>query len=362
MLEYDDIYPEWYSLHMLQSNQIAIDYYKQIRTWLELHTHEIVILYISKHGSGCKTGEDQYPNISIEQKQSFWYEIMNVFDGLLVDFSITKVNETSIGTMIDRNHRVVLYVADYIEMTNSSNYALDQCSDVDNGSNNPGIFKIEQGIDWQRETYANATTRKELDKLESKFYKISLATGGSEVQAIASALLDFLPHFNTNSTNNSEFIGLNMSIVTQKCADDFNIPNMTWCPDTLLDIAQLESYYNQIAMDEVLDHDDWSFPNGIYLNGLDRDGTVRTGTQVLWGGIRNKDDIDHWTTAYAYVDTIIAVNIKISCSSISKSSRVDSDVSKLCHTLTNKINKRRELYPLSLWDDAAMGRSTTWPN
>ena len=341
MMEYTDSHTPWYSLHMVQSNDLVTVYFKQIRDWLNMHPNEILILFLSKHGNQCNTGEEQYPNVSIEQKQTFWAEIMDIFDGLLVDYSVTQLNQTSIEKMLERNHRVVFYAADYVEFTNSSKYAIDQCSGVDNGKGNPGVFNLEEAIPWQRDMYANASTRRLEAKKANKFYKVSLATGGTITQMITSFLLDFIP---PNDTHDLEAL-------KHLCINDFNNPMMTWCPNTLLDIAQLESYYTQVAMDEILTNH-WSLPHGIYLNGVDRDGTIRTGTQVFWGGIRNPDDSTHWNTAYAYVGAFIAVNIQTACDNTITMTNVSE-----CDRLATLISHHRAKYPLTKWDDD-YGRSS----
>ena len=366
MMEYSDPGLPWYSLHMVQSVALALDYYGDIRAWLDTHPGEILVIFVSKHGSGCKVGQDQYPNVTVAQKLYMWENMLDTFEGLVVDFSLTALNETTISTMLERNHRVVFYMADYEEMTGSSQYALDQCADVDNGSKNPGVFKLEEAIPWQQDMYTNATDRKSEDKKGQKFYKVSLATGGSMTQIVSAAILDFVPSSSAHD----------LATITQTCADDFNIPLMTWCPNTLLDIAQLEAFYTQIAMNQVMENTAWSLPNGMVLNGLDRDGTIRTGTQVLWGGVRNVADEEHWKTSFGYVDTFIAVNWRLACGDgghgagdgsqgrrggVERAGRAVETREGKCKQLWARIAARRELHPYSRWDDAALGRSATWP-
>jgi hypothetical protein len=38
-----------------------------------------------------------------------------------------------------------------------------------------------------------------------------------------------------------------------------SLTGIKWCPETLLDIAQLEKYYKQISMEEALTTDGWGF-------------------------------------------------------------------------------------------------------
>ena len=41
---------------------------QQIRNWLDAHPNEIVVMWLSKHGSECSTGVNQYPNTTIAEK------------------------------------------------------------------------------------------------------------------------------------------------------------------------------------------------------------------------------------------------------------------------------------------------------
>lgn len=52
--------------------------------------------------SECATGEDQYPKTPVSEKLAYWTQIESTFRGLLVDFSISKINETAISTMLAR--------------------------------------------------------------------------------------------------------------------------------------------------------------------------------------------------------------------------------------------------------------------
>ena len=117
MQEYSDQDPEWFSLHMLQSYNTALDYFKEIQHWLLSHESEIVVIWVSKHGSQCAVGNDQFPNVTVTDKQQFWSDIMGVFGELLCDFSTTKINETSIKTnksnVAEHGERVAVCLKQY---------------------------------------------------------------------------------------------------------------------------------------------------------------------------------------------------------------------------------------------------------
>lgn len=134
---------------------------------------------------------------------------------------------------------------------------------------------------------------------------------------------------------------------------------MFWCPETLLDLSNLENYYRQIYIENAIQQvklnptGTWGFPNAIYINAVDVDGTIRTGTQVLWGANRNTVDTVHQTTSYAYVDTFILYNVYIGC--------VNNVLTASCNLLKDTLEQRRAKHPLTRWDDTIYGRSSTWP-
>ena len=64
------------------------------------------MFWVSRHGNQEATGTDQYPSTDADKKTAYWADMLTVFDGMVTDHSTTFVNETSISTMIERNHRV----------------------------------------------------------------------------------------------------------------------------------------------------------------------------------------------------------------------------------------------------------------
>jgi hypothetical protein len=362
MYEYSDkVNPDWYSLHFLQSNKKMLTYFTEIREWMNSHPKEIVVMWLSKHGSECRTGEDQYPNVSIDIKQSFWGKVEDIFNGLLLtgnDSSIppVRVNETSIQEMIERNARAIFYVSDYKEMTNSSIQVLDGCL-IDNHLG-PSVDAEQSAVEWEQDVYVRATMTKFENKKEQKFMLVSLATGVPSIQTVAQGDIRFLHHNDPNVDTFDEKIAI------AKCTSAFHIPEFTsWCPPTLLHIASLENYYKQITLNQVYDYKElgWSYPNAIYINGVDESGTIRTGTQVMWadGSIDNNNE--HATTKYAYVDTIIAFNLYLSCNSDVVHDQ-NSPQAQQCASLQTILDERRAKYPVQTWEDKVHGRLQNWPN
>jgi len=253
--------------------------------------------------------------------------------------------------MITRNHRVVFYVTDYVEFTGESQYALNGC-DVDNNLG-PSVDDEANAMAWERSMFTNAEAIKAKDKSSQKFFLMSMATGVPSAQMVMAFTIRFLPSLNSHKAETAE------------CAKAFNIPGLAWCPESLLDIAQLENYYKQITLEEAIQSaltqsstsTTMGFPNAIYLNGVDIDGTIRTGTEVLWGATRVSTDSKHYTTAYAYVDTLVLYNIILGCNNLSE----DAETAAECAALKTTYINRRAKHPLTLWSDETVGRKINWP-
>ena len=84
---------------------------------------------------------------------------------------------------------------------------------------------------------------------------------------------------------------------------------------------------------------------------------IRTGTEVLWGGNGNGRSAseENKITGYAYVDSIIGYNLKQICNKMQNTSQQSN-----CATKQLVIDKRRQRYPLKLWDDPDYGRLSEW--
>jgi len=355
MLEYTDDPPQWYSLHMMQSTSKSVEYFREIRSWMDAHPSEVVVMWLSKHGNTCATGQDQYPNVSVEQKQAFWDEILAVFEGITVDFSQSNLNVTALKTLVDRNHRAVFYVADYLEMTGYDSavtssgapyFALDSCL-IDNQLGNPAG---PAAVEHQRDLYAAANERKLANKAEQRLYLVSLV---GDMDYVYATLLKF---------GKLDKIPKDDAQLVAECAATFDTPGMAWCPETLLDGSQLANYYTQVAMDEVLQQmlagdDSNGLPHAIYINAIGSlDGTIRTGTEVLWGKNRSPDEV-HAQQGFCYVDSFVLYNVLKACND---AAAAGSDMDKACQDLTALLVDRRSVHPLTLWDDAVYGRLSTW--
>jgi len=322
---YESDLGDWYSEHTIQSKRTTVHYLTEMRSWLDAHSSEIIVLWLSKHGNTCNKGDDQYTNVSTEEKQNMWQRIQEIFDGLLVDFSVTSINSTSLADMKQRGHRVVIYAADYEEMTSNSSLALDACL-IDNIL---GTQAYKDDGAWLRETFNSSQERIASDMLEQRLMLVSMAGSAGNQQIAAAAV--------------NRFAGTSIPCPMALSP----LPNFTtWCPETLLDLAQLENYYGQRELEWAV-VGGYGLPNAIYINGVDWDGTIRTGTKMPYGTPRSPDP-DHQISRYAYVATFLSWNYQLACRSVDCSNQGD---------LAGRIEAQRAKYPLGSWDDEPYGRS-----
>lgn len=86
------------------------------------------------------------------------------------------------------------------------------------------------------------------------------------------------------------------------------------------------------------------------------------GTQTLWGGVRNDEDLVHQETSYAYSSTLILYNALFGCFYGNQAAALSSnDLYFYCMETVNILTKHREAHPYERWDDTTLGRWETWP-
>ena len=357
---------DWYCIHFSQSNLLSIHYLQTVRDWLELHPHEIVVIWLSRRGSTDDIGNDAYPDVSFQEKQRFWKSYTELFDELLFDTSQSNYLTTPLDTLIKKNHRLITFVSDYTSFTNDSQFAYDARA-IDNYFQEDGVFDEVNNIRRQRHYFQHLEYRHSNGD-EKWFNLMSMNTPCPPWQINAAASKRFSP-FNVNMKIGKWF---------KSCESKTKIPGNHFCPETLLDIAQLSNYYNQITIEETyvnyaeeegnntIGFSQGSkplFPNAFYIDAIDVGGTIRTGTQLLIG-IDHKNALEeHKFSAYAFTDTIIAYNINTACKA-SKKKRTEktltSDAS--CSSLLSFIESRRSYHPFVLWKEPFYGRLEGWPS
>jgi hypothetical protein len=336
---------DWYSLHLVETNQKSMAYLQELRDFLVEHPAEVVALWISRHGSQCAKGDDQYPDVKSEDKRAFWAEIRELFGPLIFDPSAAAggTNATTLGAMVDANRRLVIYASDWADFTANDTATYDSCASLSNSLAGGGIDHLDQLAAGVQGEFANAKGKRAMLKADDSLYLVSLA--GSP------------PDFVTEDAAEIKWDPLKKEAdkTRQKCAASLAIPNMTdWCPVTLLDCEQLRSFYLQDALDATAaDGAALELPGAIYLDVLGPNGTIRTGTTLLGGG--GGGDDPEGTTGFGYVDTAIYFNARIACAAPGANATA-------CAALMPMLKQRRAAYPLKHWSDPAHGRvPLPWP-
>lgn len=321
---------QWYGLHLVQTNQPALHYLQQILTFLESHKGEVIVLSLSYHGSFGLNGTAQYPDATVADKQALWSNITAMFEGLLFDTELSSTNETTLSSLIAKNHRLIVYASDYAEFTGKSPLALDAAVSFDNQL---GAGDVGGGarVTNTLAILKTANAVREAHKRENRFWLQSMAAGFNTNAQIEDAALVHYDPFSRGAH-------------TAECAAAQGIPNMTFCPMSLLEAARLTNYQNQITLDKVISTPEFGLPNAVYLDAVDANGCILTGS--------TQDAHVHANTGFAYVDTFVLFNVKRAC---------NGTESLACTSLDSTLSARRAKCPLARWDDPAHGRSTTWP-
>ena len=330
---------DWYSLHMVESNQPSLHYFTAVAEFLRDHPKEIVVMMLTRHGCEQCTGIDQYPGATNANKQLFWQQIKQIFATAGVGFvpsagtNYTSPNSTSVSELMASNRRALLYAGDYKNFTNTDPLAWDG-NYVFNGAAGENVANLPQSVQgWDQFYRNNAQQRADL-KAANKLYLMSLA--GSPPSAITQYAAEIYA---------VEKIGLPApSALLKKCAASMNIPNVTeWCPRTLNEWERLRNFYSQIFLDRIVQPkylNVYSPPGAIYLDVVGKHGEIRTDTQAL----------DH--EGFSYVDTLLLWNVRRACR---------GKVHASCLAVDAALVERRKEYKLMRWDDASSGRHSKWP-
>jgi hypothetical protein len=291
-----------------------------------------------------------------------------------------------------------MYVSDYAEFTNSSPKAVDGCL-----LDNQFAADVHDEVSSFKDAMMRLKNMPETlrsNKKVNKFELLSFAQSQGKAVISDNARLEFDPT-------------VNIMEVRQDCAKQFAIPNFTvspWCPATLLDVAQLSNYYNQVVINAALENG-WGLPNAIYIDAVDVGGTLRTGPRRLNRGPSQdgptcdvfkytscqthqpacdtgyiadgtkvhsntydsdgskhglcglawqnhyrccrKEALEQDTARFAYVDALALYGVTVGCS---RNTSIPE-----CDNLRSLLQQRRAKFPLKLWDDAMTGRFTSWP-
>lgn len=337
---------DWYCLHGCQSKDTAMTYLKQAREWLDAHPKEVVVFWASRHGDTGATGTDQYPSTTPKQRQVFFSEVRQTFEGMMFDSSQGMLNETRLTDIWSRGQQVVWYAADYAESTASSPLAID-CRLINNALPSSGAEHPLGALDSFRTGAATAAD----NKASNRFFLMSLASSPPDKAVGSAALLVYVP-FAFRKAN------------IEKCAQAFNIPNMSgWCPMSLQDAGQLNNYYVQLTLEQAYLEGNSNravdFPNAIYIDGIESEGRIRTGHELVNPAPRvtHEDPAtgDYKSASYGYAATVIGATFRRLCR------RGGEEVREACAAALQWAEDERALYPVQRWSDPTHGRLEDYP-
>jgi len=364
---------DWYVMHMMQSNKKALTYLQEMRKWQQEHPSEIVVYWFSHHGTPCSSNS-VYANADNQIKQAFWQQVESLFSGSMFDFSSQKLNETTIGSIQQSGQTSIFFIADYQNFTGSSKFATDSCL-IDNDL--PGDATPQKNVNSMLNRYQNANIRIQGDKKQGKFYLMSGSGPDPKDRMIDALELAFLGHLRL----------INKTKVQEKCAAIFDVPGSTWCPQRLQECSQWANYYHQIAFEYAIQQQmkdysagrsllGWRFPNAIYIDAVDVNGTIRTGSEVFWptpsSSSSNSSSTNntiptftspHLVAKYSYTDTLLLSNVLWICSGGASGSNNNSSKpsSAVCDSFIQTLQARRAKYPFLEWTDLTSGRLNNYP-
>uniref|UniRef100_A0A7S4UGV8 Phosphatidylinositol-specific phospholipase C X domain-containing protein n=1 Tax=Ditylum brightwellii TaxID=49249 RepID=A0A7S4UGV8_9STRA len=338
----DDV---WYSQHTLRSNSPVRKYLNEIKDWMTKHPMEVVVIWISRHGVNEATGDDQFPGVSLEQKKKFWSQYTSTFDGMLVDFTNSPIHSTPLKNIAGK---IVTYATDYVELTDSSPFALDSPQFLINeffgygiGGRVNGTSAVTASYLAEQEEFEQAKANKK--KNPDQFFLLSMASPMKKdvIKAASAIALNPMP----SSKDKGQRI----------CDDAYKIPGFGgWCPMTLLDVSLLTNYYKQVTLEQARLEYAWDFPHAIYIDAVDFDGTIRTSGELPWerGQSYDPEEIKRYGAAWA----IISRNLHVMCDDVTDEKK-KSQCNELMHTAEMGIQQ----HPAKRWDHPLKGRLSKWP-
>eukprot|EP00756_Hemistasia_phaeocysticola_P021025 Hpha_TRINITY_DN15751_c1_g9::TRINITY_DN15751_c1_g9_i1::g.40825::m.40825 len=347
---------DWYSIHLVESNHKVVDYFTSLKNWLDAHPTEVVVVWLTKHGSSCPTGTDQWPGASVADKQKLWGQLRTLFGGLMFDNSKSRVNETSYNQMLARGERVVFYVADYKELTGGSETrAYDACQHLSNNLHGGNLNDVPGTEKMWQSFLKGAGAKRETLKSQDKFYLVSVAGTPPSDQIKDAAFLRYLDWFKVEK-----------EATIKSCSKIWNMPNVThWCPTTLEDAGIWRNYWSQRALDLPVSADGYDYPGAFYIDGVAENGLLRTGPSLIGSdgralmAVLNRTeslaqvaDIPPGNTGWAYVASLALYTTRRACKGSS---------SAQCASIESDLKALHDANPVRQWNDPLHGRLANWP-
>ena len=338
---------DWYGVHFVITRQRFTSYLTELRAWLEAHPTEMVVAWISYHGSTCQ--KDQYPGATPAAQAALGANIAAQLGHLLVD---PATDGEPWSTPYDHyqalGKQLVLYISDSEHFAVPG--ALDACIDasgrggIDNQTG-ADVMQAARGFEWELGLFEQGTELYQEHKANGTLMLRSGATSGTEQLIKNQALLRFL------SPELLKLLGLHPC---QDCRDLFDFPpetqNLLQCPGDLRALGRMTNFYLQRSMNHALDqiaagHPGYRMPGAMYLDGVLADGTYDT-------GISDASP----TSRYAYVGTMLkSATAHLSCN------HSGSGYPLTCHQVDEAIAALLAAAPYDDFSAPEYGRQEDWP-
>jgi len=306
---------DWYANHRVQSKETALSYLTRIRDWMLQHPAEIVRIDISRHAG------DSYPYTPNSALTSFFAKFKTLFGGLLLNHTAHPVTTTPIAVLWQHDERLVVGLADYINMTSGGSDVADRRA----ASHECGVVPDFNGVTANlNATLGACFMGSGAPQKPAAFTEISLGDDPSTSVYAAAAEVFFSP--------------LKKGFI-KKCAEKIGFSALSgkWCPESIQDFNHLQAYYAQFLFEAVSNHS-LSMPSTIFMNDFGINGTMRIG--------RGK--------GYAIMDVLLLVTVRTACARHNDPG--------LCDGLEHALLQRKALNPLQVWIDEDQGRQLTPPN
>jgi len=308
---------DWYANHRVQSVETALSYLTRIRDWMLTHPNEILQIEISRHAG------DSYPFTPISALTKFFEDVKQIYGSLLLNHTANPVKSTTIGQMIEAKQRVLLKLADYINMTSGG-------SDLASDQSHPPTRECTNIPDF------NGITANIQDALKN----CCINGSSRQTDTITKVTIGIDPSNQVYEDAAEVFFSPLKSELIEKCARDIGFSALSgkWCPGGIQDYNHLQSYYAQFFL-EAVTNQSLILPNIVWVNDFGSNGRIQVGDGK----------------GYAIMDVLLLSNVRMACKN-------PNDQSEVCTKLEQALLQRKSLHSLQTWVDPDQGRQLLPPN
>jgi hypothetical protein len=314
---------DWYVNHRVQSREPAAERLAALRTWMDAHPNEVVLLRVSRHG------ESTFPHTPDAALQTWFAAFCRLMDGLLVDWRRAPAGSTPLRELVARGRRLHVQVSDFSRMTRGGSFLVNEPVSTRQCARFPERFtSLASDLD------AAAAACFKAPHLGPGLAELSLAPDPPTSVYVAAAALEL------------DSARLGRAALTARCARAVwpgdALPG-TWCPGSILEYERLQNYYAQWLLEAWLAAGPApSRPNILFVNALGEEGTLRVDAPT-----------DAEPKRYALVDATLLLNVRAGCAAAANDA---------CAATEAALRARMALRPRQTWSDPAHGRFARLPS